>query len=138
MATSVSSFPVALLVPPRDVPDVIVLPNVVSVSGTVGVGKTTVLDLLETSDIFSYVAVPHLCIGLALVDLPSPSASSLSSLVAVFTVRCPAVPHRRRAEGRVPRRRAPLALMMYHLPHPAPPSPFHAPPLTPRSFLYTQ
>jgi len=94
MATSVSSFPVALLVPPRDVPDVIVLPNVVSVSGTVGVGKTTVLDLLETSDIFSYVAVPHLCIGLALVDLPSPSASSL-------------------------------------------PSQLHAPPLTPRSFLYT-
>jgi hypothetical protein len=38
----------------------------------------------------------------------------------------------------VPRRRAPLALMMYHLPQPAPPSPLHAPPLTPRSFLYTQ
>ena len=88
MATSVSSFPVALLVPPRDVPDVIVLPNVVSVSGTVGVGKTTVLDLLETSDIFSYVAVPHLCIGLALVDLPSPPLPPipLSSLCLLFVV----------------------------------------------------
>ena len=49
-----------------------------------------------------------------------PSASSHSSLVAVFAVRCPAVPHRR-AASRVPRRRAPLALM-YHLPQPAPPT----------------
>ena len=68
----------------------IILPNVVSVSGTVGVGKTSVLDLLEASAIFSYVPVPPSVYRSGpRVDLPSLSASSpfpLSSLCSLLVV----------------------------------------------------